>query len=186
MEERIEKILCELVIEYACRPGVPISGFETGCLAPQPADLMERAVDCASLADAAVVVVGLDAEWETEGRDREDLELPGRQSELVERVALANPATVVVLNAGSPVRMEWLEHVQAVLQLWYPGQECGNALADVLFGDADPSGRLPITFPRQREDDPTRVAEPGEFELRVGRSSRDIRARATFRLLPAP
>ncbi|HTY18708.1 MAG TPA: glycoside hydrolase family 3 C-terminal domain-containing protein [Myxococcota bacterium] len=134
------------------RPG--LAGLRIGCLAPEPPDAMERAVAAARDADAAVVVVGLNEDWESEGHDREGLGLPGRQDELVSRVAAANPRTVVVVNAGSPVAMDWAEQVPAILQLWYPGQECGNALADVLFGDADPGGRLPLTIPRRLEDTP--------------------------------
>jgi beta-glucosidase len=108
------------------------------------------------------VVVGLDNEWETEGRDRDDLSLPGRQRELIERVAAANPRTVVVVNAGSQVEMPWLSQVPAVLQLWYPGQELGHALADVLFGDVDACGRLPTSFPKRLEDNPAFLNYPGE------------------------
>jgi beta-glucosidase len=109
-----------------------------------------------------VVVLGLDAEWETEGNDRADLSLPGRQAELAARVAAANPRTAVVVNAGAPVELEFAERVPALLWLWYPGQECGNALAEVLFGDANPSGRLPTTFPRRIEDTPAFGNYPGE------------------------
>lgn len=158
----VESREATLVIEYAKTDAKPaVSGVKAGCLRPEPADLLERAVETATAADAAVVVVGLDREWETEGRDRDDMDLPGRQAELVERVAAANPNTVVVLNAGSALRMPWLPAVRAVLQLWYPGQECGNALADVLFGDAEPGGRLPCTFPRRVEDSPSQPWYPG-------------------------
>jgi len=68
------------------------------------------------------------------------MDLVGRQAELIERVANANPRTVVVLQTGSPVTMPWLDKVAGVIQAWYPGQECGNAIADVLFGDVNPSG----------------------------------------------
>lgn len=153
----------ELCIEYAkSQPKLALAGVTAGCVLPEPADLMERAVACAAAADAAVVVVGLDSEWESEGRDREDLALPGRQRELVERVAAANPHTAVVLNAGSPLEMPWLAEVPAVLQLWYPGQELGHALADVLFGDVDASGRLPASLPARLEDTPAFLHYPGE------------------------
>jgi beta-glucosidase len=135
------------------RPG-SLAGLRCGCLPPEPADALERAEAAARRADAAVVVVGLDADWETEGRDRESFSLPGRQDELVERIAAANPRTIVVVNAGSPVAMDWAERVPAVVQLWYPGQEAGRALADVLFGDVDPGGRLPLSFPKRLEDTP--------------------------------
>ena len=135
--------------------------LRVGWLPPEPEDLLERAQRAAARADVAVVCVGLDADWETEGRDRVDMRLPGRQDELVARVAAANPRTVVVLNTGSPVEMDWLSQVSAALQLWYPGQECGNALTDLLFGEAEPSGRLPSSFPRRASDAPSAPDYPG-------------------------
>jgi beta-glucosidase len=139
-----------------------LGGLKVGCMPALPPDLLERAVDCAAAADVAVVVVGLNDEWESEGHDRTDLELPGRQVELIEKVAAANPRTVVVVNAGAPIRMDWLSRVPAVVQMWYPGQEAGDALADVLFGDVNPSGRLPQTFPKRIEDTPAFLHYPGE------------------------
>ncbi len=151
-----------LEVEYSRQDSPLLAGLKVGCLPPAPEDMLERAVAAASAADAAVVVVGLTAEWETEGHDRASLGLPGRQDELIERVAAENSRTVVVVNAGSPVSMDWIEQVGAALQLWYPGQESGNALADLLFGDLNPSGRLPTTFPRRLEDNPTHTTYPGE------------------------
>ncbi|MFQ5698450.1 MAG: glycoside hydrolase family 3 C-terminal domain-containing protein [Myxococcota bacterium] len=151
-----------LQLEYSSVGAPHLRGVRLGCLLPLPGDLLERAVAAAARADAAVVVVGLNSDWETEGRDREDLELPGRQVELIERVADANPRTVVVVNAGAPIRMDWIDRVPAVLQAWYPGQECGDALADVLFGRTNPSGKLPTTFPRRLEDAPAFLSYPGE------------------------
>ena len=90
------------------------------------------------------------------------MDLPSEQNELIERVASANPNTVVVLNAGSPLHMPWVDKVKSVLQMWYLGQEAGNAIADVLFGEADPSGRLPTTFPKRIEDNPAHINFPGE------------------------
>ncbi len=139
-----------------------LAGLRAGVALPEPEDLLDRALRCAAEADAAVVVVGLNEDWETEGRDRADLELPGRQVELLERVAAAQPNTVVVVNAGAPIRLDWLDAVPAVLWLWYPGQEGGHALADVLFGDADPGGRLPTTFPKRIEDNSSYLNYPGE------------------------
>jgi beta-glucosidase len=124
---------------------------------------IERAVEAARGADAALVFVGLNSEWDSEGMDRPSLDLPGRQNELIRRVAAANPNTIVVLQSGCPALMPWLEQVPAVLQAWYPGQEAGNAIADVLLGKAEPGGRLPQTFPRRLEDDPARINYPGEF-----------------------
>ena len=88
----------------------------------------------------AVVVVGSNGQWESEGHDRPDLSLPGRQRELVEAVIDANPRTVVVVNAGSPVEMPWAERAGAVLMTWYPGEEGADALADMLVGAAEPRG----------------------------------------------
>jgi beta-glucosidase len=124
--------------------------------------MLERAVAAAGSADAAVVIVGLNADWETEGHDRASLELPGRQVELIEKVAAANPRTIVVVNAGAPIDMGWIDRVPAALFAWYPGQEAGHALADLVFGDANPSGRLPTTFPMRIEDTPSYGHYPGE------------------------
>ena len=152
----------EIAVEFSKQGPLPMAGLRAGVEPPLGGDAMESAVAAAGSADAAVVVVGLDPDWETEGRDREDMELPGRQKELVERVAQANPRTVVVLNCGSPVTVDWLARVPALLCIWYPGQECGNALADVLFGDANPSGRLPQTWPARLEQNPTHPFYPGK------------------------
>lgn len=152
----------DLALEYSCPGSSGMVGFWCGCVIPEPANLMQRAVAVAREADCVVVVVGLNPDWETEGSDRVDMELPGRQAELIERVAAANPRTAIVMNAGSPVAMEWEEQVAAILQLWYPGQEMGHALADVLFGDASPGGRLPTSFPRRYEDNPAYPHYPGD------------------------
>ncbi|MFZ4717935.1 MAG: glycoside hydrolase family 3 C-terminal domain-containing protein, partial [Ilumatobacteraceae bacterium] len=104
---------------------------------------------------------GTNADWETEGEDRTTMALPGQQDELVRRVAAVNPRTVVVINAGSPVTMPWLDDVSAVLQVWFPGEEFGVALVDMLFGDAEPGGRLPITMPARLEDTPAFPYYPG-------------------------
>ena len=138
-------------------------------LEPLPDDLAERAVRAAAAADVAVVVVGLDSTWETEGRDRAGMLLAGGQASLVERVAAANPRTVVVVNTGAPVEMDWVDAVPAVVQLWYPGQEGGNALGDVVVGRSTPGGKLPTTFPRRLADIPAMLNYPGERgEVRYG------------------
>jgi beta-glucosidase len=130
-------------------------GVRIGAGRPDATDEFERAVTAARAADVAVVVVGSNGQWESEGRDRPDLSLPGRQRELVEAVIAANPRTVVVVNAGSPVEMPWAASAGAVLLPWYGGEEAADALADIIVGAAEPTGRLPITLPARVEDGPT-------------------------------
>ena len=125
-------------------------------------DLLAEAERAASRADAAVVVVGSAPMTESEGFDRSTLALPGRQDELVRRVAAVNPRTVVVLNAGMPVLMPWAEQVAAVIYAWLPGQAMGEALADVLLGRAEPGGRLPVTLPAAEADCPVLDAVPAD------------------------
>jgi beta-glucosidase len=103
-----------------------------------------RAAIVAANADAAIVFAD---QWMTETKDAPDLELPGRQDELIEAVARANPHLVVVLETGGPVLMPWLDRARAVLEAWYPGQKGGEAIAEILCGAVNPSGRLPVTFP---------------------------------------
>ncbi|MEV6227235.1 glycoside hydrolase family 3 C-terminal domain-containing protein [Saccharopolyspora shandongensis] len=118
-------------------------------------------------ADVAVVVVGTNDEVETEGRDRDSLDLPGVQNELIRKVVAANPNTVVVVNAGSPVLMPWAADVPAVLWTWFGSQEYGDALADVLLGEAEPGGRLPTTFTAELADVPVPLpgVQPVDGEL---------------------
>lgn len=108
---------------------------------------MTRAVELAARSDVAVVVVGTTEEVESEGFDRDTLALPGRQDELVRRIAAVRPETVVIVNSGAPVLLPWRDDVAATLVAWFPGQEFGNALADVLLGVVEPTGRLPTTWP---------------------------------------
>ncbi|WP_162467574.1 glycoside hydrolase family 3 protein [Ketogulonicigenium vulgare] len=108
---------------------------------------LDAACRIAAAADAVVIVTGLSPEWETESEDRRSLSLPPGQDAMIAAIAAVNPRTVVVLQAGAPLAMPWAHNVGAVLQQWYPGQECGNALADVLLGIQEPSGRLPQVFP---------------------------------------
>ncbi|WP_346179277.1 beta-glucosidase family protein [Streptomyces cuspidosporus] len=111
-----------------------------------PDELIEEAVEVARAADTAIVVVATTERVESEGFDRTDLRLPGRQDDLVRAVAAVNPNTVVVVNSGSPVELPWRDEVAAVLLSWFPGQEGGAALADVLTGAREPGGRLPTTW----------------------------------------
>ncbi|MFI6977135.1 beta-glucosidase [Embleya sp. NPDC050154] len=151
------------------RPG---TGFVLGVDRPaahEDADL-EHAVALAADAEVAIVVVGSTEESDSEGRDRAHLSLPGRQDELIRRVAAVNPNTVVVVNAGSPVLLPWREDVAAILVSWFPGQEFGAALADVLLGRAEPGGRLPMTWPGH-EDDPavlSTIPTEGRLEYAEG------------------
>lgn len=149
-------------MEYASLPGPRWRGVRIGCLPPLPDDPLGDAVALAEASGLAIVVAGLTPEWETEGSDRVDMDLPGDQNELIARVAAVNPNTIVVLNAGSPLHLPWLEDVKSVLQMWYLGQESGNALADILIGDANPSGKLPTTYPRHIRDNPAHINFPGE------------------------
>lgn len=119
-----------------------------------------EAVLAAERAEIAVVVVGTNEESESEGWDRTTLDLPGHQDELVRRVAAANPRTIVVVNAGAPVLLPWATEVNTILWAWLPGQEAGHALADVLLGRAEATGRLPWTLPSRAEDSPVRHAVP--------------------------
>jgi len=138
--------------------------------APDEDALLRQAVDAARAADAAVVVVGSSPAAESEGFDRPGLALPGRQDELVRRVAAVNPRTIVVVNAGMPVLMPWADRVAAVGYAWLPGQAMGVALAEVLLGQAEPAGRLPVTIPAAEADCPVLHAAPdaGRLEYREG------------------
>lgn len=138
-----------------------LSGLHIGALAPTTTDPVREAIDAAAAADIAIVVVGTNDDWETEGYDRDTMDLPGRQDELIAGVAEACPHTVVVVNAGSPVSMPWLDAVDAVVFTWFPGQEMGDALVDVLLGDVEPQGRLPVSFPASLEDTPAFEHHPG-------------------------
>jgi beta-glucosidase len=127
-----------------------------------------RAVSLAAESDVALVVVGTNEEVESEGFDRTSLALPGRQDELVSAVAAANPRTVVVVNSGAPVLLPWADDVAAVLVSWFPGQEFGNALGDVLTGSVEPGGRLPVTWPSSAEGLPSVRPVTGELSYDEG------------------
>jgi beta-glucosidase len=140
--------------------------LELNLEAPHGSDDEEitSAVALAAESDVAVVVVGTTAEVESEGFDRLSLALPGRQDELVRRVAAANPRTVVVVNSGAPVLLPWAGEVAGVLLTWFGGQEFGHSLADVLLGEAEPGGRLPTTWPASEEGLPS--TQPADGVLR--------------------
>jgi beta-glucosidase len=152
----------EVVVEYSAAMSQFLHGVKIGHRPPPVDDPIAAAVDLAREADVAVVVVGTSEEWESEGHDRTTLSLPGDQDQLVRRVAAVNPRTVVVVCAGAPVDMPWADEVAAVLQPWLGGQEVAHALDDVLFGRAEPSGRLPVTLPLRIEHCPAYGSFPGE------------------------
>ncbi len=154
----------DVVIEYASQENssIGVKAMRAGVILPLGDEAIQRAVDLAAASDVALLFVGLNGEWDTEGNDRPHMNLVGRQDELIERVTAANANTVVVLQTGAPITMPWLERVAGVLQAWYPGQECGNAIADLLFGVTNPSGKLSQTFPQRLEDNPAYINYPGE------------------------
>jgi beta-glucosidase len=166
----------EVMVEFAAvEQALAFSALRVGISRVLGDDAIARAVELARSSDVALVYAGRSGEWDSEGLDLPGIALPGRQDELIERVAAANPKTVVVLQTGGPVAMPWLDTVAAVLQAWYPGQECGEAIADVLTGKREPGGRLPQTFPRRIEDTPVAVGDPrvypgvdGAVEYREG------------------
>lgn len=139
-------------------------GCRIGYIERPDKDFIAEAAEVAASADVAVVIVGLDAEWESEGYDRQTMDLPkdGNQDRLIAAVVKANPRTIVVNQSGTPISMPWADDVPAIVQAWYQGQEAGNALADVLLGFANPSGKLPVTFPKRLEDNPSYHNWPGE------------------------
>ncbi|WP_041294172.1 beta-glucosidase [Ignavibacterium album] len=122
-------------------------------LREENSNLLANAISVAKNSDVALVFVGTNYTYESEGFDRQDLILPQNQDELIKKIVEVNPRTIVVLTTGSPVLMnEWIDKVPAVLESWFAGEQIGNAIADIIFGEANPSGKLPITFPLQWED----------------------------------
>jgi beta-glucosidase len=131
-------------------------------------DRIQRAVDLAKESDVAIIFAGMPVGFESEGADRPHMRLPGPQDELIHRVFQANPRTIVVLNAGSPVEMPWAEQIPAIVEAYYPGQEGGNAVARVLLGEVNPSGKLTVTFPKRLEDTPAYINYPGGKQVNYG------------------
>ncbi len=125
-------------------------------------EMIAQAVDAAKKAKAAVVFAGLPDSFESEGYDRTHMGMPDCQNQLIEAVAAANPHTIVVLHNGSPVEMPWIDKVQAVLEAYLGGQAVGLSVVQVLFGDVNPSGHLPETFPKKLSDNPSYLFYGGE------------------------
>lgn len=142
-------------------------GFRFGRMlqSDHDADLIPAAVDAAKRSEIAIVFVGHTPSWETEGADRESMDLPkdGSLDRLIAATAQANPKTIVVNSTGSPISMPWLGEVSAVLQAWFPGQEAGHSIADVVFGVTNPGGKLPVTFPRSITQCPSYNNFPGDI-----------------------
>jgi beta-glucosidase len=142
-------------------------GFRAGFMLEEDhnKDLLSEAVEVARRSDLAIVFTGHTPDWETEGQDQISFNLPsnGSQDRLVAAVSSTDTNTIVVNCTGVAIDMPWLENVKAVVQAWFPGQEAGNAIADVLTGAVNPSGRLPVSFPRKIEDAPAHGNFPGEY-----------------------
>lgn len=167
----------QITIEFATKDHsvLGLAALRMGIGMPLGADDIAHAADVAGQADIALVFIGRNGEWDTEGSDLPAIELPGEQNALVAAVAKANPKTIVVLQSGGPVEMPWINSVPGLLQAWYPGQEAGNAIADVLVGKSEPGGRLPQTFPMRWSDNPAFSQDPlvypgqdGQVEYREG------------------
>jgi len=152
-------------IDYSTRSDL-MRIFKVG--ARKPAGSIAGAVEAARAADVAVVFVGVSRSTDGEGFDRPGMELWGDQNALVEAVAAANPNTIVVLQNGAPVTMPWLDKVRALMSAWLPGQEGGHAIARVLLGEVNPSGKLPHTVPERLEDNPTFIHYPGRRDANYG------------------
>lgn len=115
---------------------------------------IQRAVELAKKVDQVVLVAGLNSDWESEGYDRSHMDLPPGSDDLITAVLAANPNTAVIIQSGTPVTMPWADQAKALVQAWYGGNETGNAIADVIFGDINPSGKLSLSFPKRNEDNP--------------------------------
>ncbi|KAH7313858.1 family 3 glycoside hydrolase [Stachybotrys elegans] len=137
-----------------------------GCKVIDDQAEIKKSVQLAREHDQVVICAGLNADWETEGTDRASMKLPGVLDQLIDEVASANPNTVVVMQTGTPEEMPWLQKTPAVIQAWYGGNETGNCIADVLFGDYNPSGKLSLSFPKRLQDVPSFL----NFRTEAGRT----------------
>ncbi len=151
----------EIVIEYSSRDAAFLYLVKVGLRLADTGREIDDAVSAAASSDVAIVLVGTSDEWESEGHDRESMDLPGDQDELVRRVAAANTRTIVLVNSGAPVTMPWADDVASIVQVWLGGQEMAAAIDEVIFGEAEPAGRLPTTFPLRLEHNPTYNTFPG-------------------------
>ena len=156
----IEGTTYQLEIRYKFEGNFP--AIYIGCQAPDKVNLFDEALEVASAADQVILIVGTNSDWETEGNDRSDFNLPVNQNHLIEEVLRVNPNTLVVLNTGSPVKMPWADKAEAIMQTWFAGQEFGNALVDIITGEINPSGRLPTSFPKNIKDTPAFNSYPGK------------------------
>lgn len=127
--------------------------------------LLEEAVQTAAKADVAVIFAGLPDSFESEGYDRTHMRMPDCQNELIAKVAAVQPNTIVVLHNGSPVEMPWADQVKGIVEAYLGGQAVGGAVCDILFGKVNPSGRLPETFPKKLEDNPSYLSYIGEGDM---------------------
>ncbi|KAI2462977.1 beta-glucosidase [Annulohypoxylon bovei var. microspora] len=125
-----------------------------GCAKTDPNVLLDEAVAVAKSVDQVILCIGLNSEWESEGWDRANMDLPPGSDALVEAIVAANPNVVVVNQSGTPVTMPWVDKVPAIIHAWYGGNETGNAIANILFGVTNPSGKLPLSWPVRLEDNP--------------------------------
>jgi beta-glucosidase len=145
----------QIKVEYACQSGKTYCALSWKTPDKKAADMYQAEKKLAKSCDVAVVVLGINKSIEMEGRDRTSLELPADQQQFIQDITKANPKTVVVLVAGSSLAINWIqENVPAIVDAWYPGEQGGNAIADVLFGDYNPAGRLPLTWYKSMGDLP--------------------------------
>lgn len=145
------KILVVGGAPFTCRGGLRLGGER----ASTPEQARDEALTVAKDADIHVLVIGLNHDFESEGFDRSDMELPGATNALVSAMLSAHPNTIIVNQSGTPVAMPWIDDAKTLVQAFYGGNELGNGLADVLFGKVNPSGKLALTFPKRLEDNPS-------------------------------
>ena len=151
----------EVVVDFVRREET-VAGFRVGFRTLDGERLIEHAEANAAAADVVIVLVGSSAAWEGEAIDRDSFELPGRQNELIQRIARTNEKVVVVVNSGAPIDMEWVDGVSAALQCWLGGQGMADAIAEIVVGESDPGGRLPTTIPKELRHSPAFDTFPGE------------------------